>query len=66
MQRTFLALGGGPTSHRLLWLVNMETAVAAANLARAGALSESTIAHFSQGTTWAAPHQHKSSTGEYG
>jgi hypothetical protein len=62
----FAALGGGPTSHQILWLANMEMAVAAANLAWAGALSESAIAHFYQGTTWAAPHQHESSTGKYG
>jgi hypothetical protein len=29
----FAALGSGSTSHQLLWLANMETAVAAANLA---------------------------------
>jgi hypothetical protein len=62
----FAALGSDPTSYQLLWLANMETAVAAANLARAGALSESAIAHFSQGITRAAPHQHESSTGKYG
>jgi hypothetical protein len=62
----FAALGGGPTSHQLLWLATMETAVAAANLKQAGALSESGAAHFSQGTTRAAPHQHESSTGKYG
>ena len=62
----FATLGGDPTSHQLLWLANMETAVAAANLVLAGALSESAIAHFSQGTTRAAPHQHESSTGKYG
>jgi hypothetical protein len=62
----FAAFGGGPTSHRLLWLANMETAVATANLVQAGALSESAIAHFSQGTTWVAPHQHKSSKYKYG
>jgi hypothetical protein len=61
----FAALGSGPTSHQLLWLATMEMAVADA-LARAGALSESVIAHFSQGTTRAAPHQHKSFTGKYG
>jgi hypothetical protein len=34
----FAALGSGPTSHQLLWPANMEMAVAAANLAWAGAL----------------------------
>ena len=46
----FQALGCVPTSHRCLWLADMETAVAASNLARAGTLTSLVIAHFSQAT----------------
>jgi hypothetical protein len=44
----FEALGRRPTSHQLLWLADMETAVAASNLAWAGTLTPLAIAHFSQ------------------
>jgi hypothetical protein len=44
----FEALGHGPTFHQLLWLADMETAVAASNLAWAGTLTPLAIVHFSQ------------------
>jgi ribonuclease HI len=43
----FESLGSGPTSHRLLWMANMSSAMSAAHLARSGTLSESALAHFS-------------------
>ena len=43
----FESLGSGPTSHRLLWLANMSSAMSAAHLARSGTLSDSALAHFS-------------------
>ncbi len=47
------ALGHGPTSHRLLWLAGMKTAVAASNLAWTGTLTPLAIAHLSQApATW--------------
>jgi hypothetical protein len=44
----FESLGSGPTSHRLLWLANMSSAISAANLAQSGTLSDSALAHFSR------------------
>ncbi len=50
------AHGHGPTSHQLLWLADMKTAIAASNLARAGTLTPLAMAHFSQVTaTWVVP-----------
>ena len=43
----FESLGNGPTSHRLLWLANMSSALSAANLAQSGTLSASAMEHFS-------------------
>ena len=44
----FELLGSGPTSHRLLWLANMSSAISAADLARSGTLSASALSHFSR------------------
>jgi hypothetical protein len=52
----FEALGCGLTSHQLLWLADMETAIVASNLARAGTLTPLAIVHFSQAmATWVVP-----------
>ena len=49
LEADFKALGGGPTAHRLLWIANMNTAMSAAQLARAGALSSSAFSTFLSG-----------------
>ena len=44
----FEALGSGPTSHRLLWLAEMDTALSVSTLSTSGALTREAQAHFSQ------------------
>ena len=43
------ALGSGPTSHGLLWLADMDNAIAVSCLARLGTLTPEASAHFSRG-----------------
>jgi hypothetical protein len=59
----FEVLGQGPTSHQLLWLVDMETAVVASNHAWAGTLSSQAIAHISQATATWVVQLHGNNTG---
>ena len=40
------ALGDGPTSNRLLWLANMDSAILAATLAELGTLTGQAVAFF--------------------
>jgi hypothetical protein len=43
----FEALGSGPTSHRLLWLADMDTALSVSTLSTSGALTQEAQSHFS-------------------
>jgi hypothetical protein len=43
----FKTLGSGPTSHRLLWLAEVETAVSVSNLSKLGSLTPQASAFFS-------------------
>jgi hypothetical protein len=43
----FAALGSGPTSHRLLWLADMEAAVATSRLALLSTLTPEAMTYFS-------------------
>jgi hypothetical protein len=47
----FKVLGSGPTSHRLLWLAEMETAVSASTLSKLGSLTPQASAFFSTRTS---------------
>jgi hypothetical protein len=42
----FEALGSGPTSNRLLWLANVDTALTVSGLATSGALSRDAQDYF--------------------
>ena len=46
-QADFEILGSGPTSDRLLWLADMNTAVATSDLARSGTLNPEATTYFS-------------------
>jgi hypothetical protein len=46
LETDFEALGSGPSTQRLLWLANVDSAIAASVLARSGSLTPAAIAHF--------------------
>jgi hypothetical protein len=46
METDFEALGSGPSTQRLLWLANVDSAIAASALAQSGSLTPEAIAHF--------------------
>jgi hypothetical protein len=46
LEADFGALGDGPTSNRLLWLANMDSAILAATLAELGTLTGQAVAFF--------------------
>jgi hypothetical protein len=48
MSTDFTLLGSGPTSNRLVWLADMDSALAAFALSHAGTLTPAAEAHFSQ------------------
>ena len=43
----FEVLGGRPTSHRLVWLADMESALSASTLSQLGCLTPQAATHFS-------------------
>jgi hypothetical protein len=46
LEMDFDALGSGPSTQRLLWLANLDSAIAASALAWSGSLTPAAIAHF--------------------
>jgi hypothetical protein len=48
MEADFKTLGSGPAYNRQIWLTNVDSAVAAATLARVGTLTPVAVAHFAE------------------
>ncbi len=48
MDADFEALGSGPTSNQLVWLVDMDSAIAVSMLSHAGTLKPEAEEHFAQ------------------
>jgi hypothetical protein len=48
MDADFGVLGSGPTSDRLTWLADMNSAIAASNLSQAGTLTPAAEAYFAE------------------
>ncbi len=48
MDADFKVLGSGPTSDRLIWLANMDSAVAVSTLSHAGTLTPAVEEHIAQ------------------
>jgi hypothetical protein len=46
LETDFEALGSGPSTQRLLWLANLDSAIAASALAWSGSLTPAAIVHF--------------------
>jgi hypothetical protein len=48
MDVDFVVLGSGPTSDRLTWLADMNSAIAVSNLSQAGSLTPAAEAYFAE------------------
>jgi hypothetical protein len=56
LEADFAALGNGPTSHRLLWLANMDSAFAVASLVQLGSLTPQATTIFAENSR--LPHRY--------